>query len=140
MADRASQIGVFVLSKYLLGQELSAAVAMEMIYQTYGREGVYRVAVTWCDYILERTPEYQPGEPVHLVWEEVATGTIRHAEEAPPMVRWAGQVLAARAADDQANAWAIFSAVPEEHLAEHMATLLQTLAIQLRAFKEEGTA
>lgn len=71
------------------------------------------VAITaWCDTLLAHHPDGFPrgGQPVRVAWMDKNAGQVQHAEDVPMPVRWAGQVLAARAAMDEDGFWALMNA------------------------------
>lgn len=133
--DSSTRFESAALSAYLTGRPDIAMIVVEAIYRSFGRDGLYAAAIGWCDVVLRRMPGYEHGAQVYLAWEDVDTGRIIHAEETPPIARWAGQMLAARAADDEAFSRALFNAVPadEETTAQHLSALLEALSYQVRA-------
>lgn len=138
--ERVYQLALVALTGHLLGNTVLVAIIMDTASRSYGREGLYKIALTWCDFVLYKMSGYERGDPVYLVWEDTRTGRITHAHDTPPTIRWAGQMLAARAADDEVATRSLYLVVPDDEIAEYMTTLLQVLASQLRDRKQGDVA
>lgn len=62
------------------------------------------VLLAWCDTLLSARGLRDYGaEPFTLDFGNLDTLQVQHADDVPPAVAWAGRLIAARAADDQAT-------------------------------------
>jgi hypothetical protein len=104
-----------------------------------GPEALEYAIRAWCDALIFRyrkisgTPD---DEPVRPGWINGDTGDIAtDADDVPPEARWAGRLVAARAALDL-PAWdALLLALPEDgwQVGRHVSALLSTVAQTIRA-------
>jgi hypothetical protein len=112
-----------------------ATKAVQRIGDECGEVGVGRAILGWSDTLIHRMG-HKPGKPVNLVFQQVETGRIDTAdgEHVPERVRWAGKVIAARAADDEAAWDALMKALPEDGavVGQHVAAVLEMVALMLR--------
>jgi hypothetical protein len=99
-------------------------------------EALLFALVAWCDWLIQAQAQMQGVEvpaagPVpgfsRPGWLNMGTrrGTL-NADEVPREARWAGQLIAARAAMDQPQFTALITALPDDSLeaGEHVSTLL----------------
>jgi hypothetical protein len=112
-----------------------ASKAVQRISDECGSVGVGRAILGWSDTLISRMG-HTPGRPVAIAFQEVESGRIDSADGdfVPERVKWAGRVLAARAADDQATWDALMDALPDDGTAigEHVAAVLEMCALMLR--------
>jgi hypothetical protein len=74
------------------------ARAIQKISDECGGEGIGRAILGWSDTLISRQPE-AAGKPVRLVFMNADTRQVdRDAADVPEPFRWAGRVIAARAA------------------------------------------
>lgn len=136
-------LGAGAFFAYLTGQPLRASMLVETLRRQHGRGGLYAAISGWCDTILpwivpNQTREGRDG--IRLVWRDITTGLVTSAEATPPVARWAGQILAARAARDEASSLALFEAVADDELVSHADELLKVLALQIYVRHADGAA
>jgi hypothetical protein len=101
-----------------------------------GSEALIVAIVAWCDTLLARHPDgpHAGDRPVQVGWLEDGKGRVQHAEDVPPPARWAGQVIAARAALDEDAFYALLGAPAEgADLGSCVIALVQSVAMTLGA-------
>jgi hypothetical protein len=99
-----------------------------------GSHALIVAIMAWCDTLLVRHPDGQcaGGHPVQVTWQEHGEGPLQHAEDVPPPARWAGQVIAARAALDEEAFYALLAAPAEgADLGSCVIALVQSVAMTL---------
>jgi hypothetical protein len=92
--------------------------------------GLLTAIMAWCDTLIGRHPGMAGSRdtPVQVRWQLDSAGPLQHA-------RWAGQVIAARAAMDEAAFMALIRVPAEgEELGAYVSALLQSVAMTLRSF------
>lgn len=99
-----------------------------------GGEDLLTVILGLCDTYIGRIhgPEAY-GKPLRMAWWAVETGSLEYdPDKVPPRPRWAGQVIAARAADDEAAFMALMRQPAEgADLGDHVTALLDMVAQSL---------
>lgn len=101
--------------------------ALDQLAARHGPQGITNALVIWCDAALARIPA--GAGPVTLEWVDQHTGRVtRNPSSIPPAERWAGRMLAARAAGDLDMFRALAEAVPPERVGEHVGALVQMAA------------
>lgn len=138
--SEAKRLGGAALVAYLTGHWNATAAIVDVVRGKSDWDGLYEMCAVWCDSILPTFFGYERGAPVYLLWQEVCTGRMKHSDEVPPTIRWAGQLLAARAANDEDGSRALFGAVSPDALEEHLGALLDVLAHQVRTQNADGVA
>lgn len=138
--SEAQRLGGAALAAYLTGHWNATAALVNAVRRNADWDGLYEMCTVWCDTVLTTIEGCEPGAPVHLVWQEVRTGLVAHSDEVHPKIRWAGQILAARAAADDDSSRALFGAVPREDLDEYLGVLLDVLAHQVLPQEADGAA
>jgi len=114
-----------------------ATAALKGISDGFGGAGLALAILAWCDAVILRyqqitgTPD---GQPVRIAWQEADTGDISvTGRDVPAEVRWAGQLVAARAALDQPAYDALIAVLPGDGLAigGYISALLDGAALTL---------
>lgn len=100
----------------------------------HGLRGVLRAVQAWLDTVLEaRGVTMGASAGVRLGFVELETGELTDADQAPPRQVWAGRLLAARAADDEAAFRALIDSVPDrDELGHRVNAVLAMCALNLR--------
>jgi hypothetical protein len=121
----------------------AASKAMTAISAETGGEGACLALVAWCDTliiaqrrVMGLPDEPQDGEVARPAWLDGDTGHASlNADDAPPAARWAGQLVAARAALDLEAFNALLAALPADGKArgDYAGALLQACAMTARA-------
>ena len=111
----------------------AAAAAINAISAEHGGEGLTEAIIAWCDTLTALLPLPRGGDLVGLGWID-ETGQARTADDVDPQVRWAGQIVTARACEDKDTFNALIADLPDDGMAgsQHLAVLLRLIAANLR--------
>lgn len=125
----------------LAAQALMAAqlddleLAADYVKSAAMRGGLLTCVAGWCDTLIAIAhPHYKRGQPMRLAWiaddgKDVINWDV---DTVRPTAAWAGRVIAARAAMDEAQFLALMSAPAEgADLGAHIVELLSMVAISL---------
>ena len=114
-----------------------AKTAIVAINDELGGEGLTLAIVAWSDTLVAQyrkatgTPD---DAPVRMAWQDADTGDISATgNDVSPEVRWAGQVVAARAALDKAGFNALLRNLPRDGWAigGYVSALLNSVSLTL---------
>jgi hypothetical protein len=109
--ERAVKIATVALRRAMAGDLEGAARYIERLS---GTDGLLIAIVAWIDTYAARVyPEWEPGGRVAVKWLFTPTGQMETADEVAPSMRWAGRLIAARLADDEAGFYAVLRSAPE---------------------------
>lgn len=110
----------------------ATAAAMNAISAEYDGEGLTEAITAWCDTLTAALPLAPGGDLAGLGWAD-ETGQARTTGDVDPQVRWAGQIVMARARKDKDTFNALIAALPDDGLAasQHLAVLLRLIATNL---------
>jgi len=111
----------------------ATAAAINAISAEYGGEGLTEAIIAWCDTLTGALPlppegiSSSPAGSVKPAWPGAA-------DDVDPQVRWAGQIVMARARMDKDKFNALVAALPDDGMAgsQHLAVLLNLIATNLR--------
>ncbi|MCW2768158.1 MAG: hypothetical protein JWO11_4117 [Nocardioides sp.] len=110
--------------------------ATQAIGDEFGGDGVIAAALAWCDSMLAHTPGVDPtsGNPVRLTFKNLESGRVDNdANQVPPAIRWAGRIVAARAADDEPGFRGLIESLEsDKQFSEYIGALLSMVAANLR--------
>lgn len=126
----------------LAGDWGAATAAVRSASDRCGGEGVELCIRAWCDTLVDayrQATGTQADAPVRPVWVDPETSQVAtDAAGVPPEVRWAGRVIAARAALDCDAYGALLLSIPDDDAAcgAHVLTLLDSVAQTLRHLME----
>jgi hypothetical protein len=136
--ERGIQLATEALQAAMEEDSERASAAVKAISSELGGPGLYLAIVAWCDAVILRYREVTgtPDDgPVRMAWQNTDTGDISATgNDVPEETRWAGRLIAARAALDE-PAWdALMSSLPEDGWAigGYVSALLSTVALTLR--------
>lgn len=122
------------------GDWQAATRATQDINDRHGGDALLVAMLAWVDtFVVHRTGGSVSDKPVALAFQNAETGEIGSAADVRPEVRWAGQMIAARVADDKATWDALLATVPTDPkvVGAHVGALLEAVALGLR---EAGAA
>lgn len=111
--DRVKKITTVALHRAIAGDLEDAAQYMARLN---GSPGLVRAIMMLADtYIGHVWPEHRLGQPVQLAWFNVddQAAPLETANEVRPSLRWAGRIIGARAADDEAGFMALLETPAE---------------------------
>jgi hypothetical protein len=113
-----------------------AVRALKQLDAGFGAGGMSVAFAGWCDTLISKQRELGIARPgaARPLWVNTGTGEVGSADDVPAEVRWAGQLIAARAAWDEDAYTALARAVPRtpEAVTAHVATLLECVSGTLR--------
>lgn len=126
----------------------AASAAMTSLSAETGSDGVLWAVLRFCDTIIGRQLAMQglPGDAwdggVRMSWLNTDTGAVGHAGQVPDSVRWAGQLVAAKAAQDEATFRALIATMPDDDRGRgrYVGALLQSAAITANMARAGGTS
>jgi hypothetical protein len=135
--ERARELSTVALHSAQLENWAHAGTAVKTLNDELGGEGVMFALTAWCDTLITRQREIlgrQDDDIVRPAWLNATTGEVAlDAGDVPPEIRWAGRLVAARAALDH-DAWsALIASIPDTPMAvsEHVSALLNGVAMTL---------
>ena len=140
--ERGIQLATEALHAAMADDTERARSAIEAINAELGGAGVTLAIVAWCDTLVIQyrkvtgTPD---DAPVRLAWQHAETGDISATgNDVSAEARWAGQVVAARAAQDKAGFNALLGSLPRDGWAigGYISSLLHCCALTLRRLAE----
>ena len=117
------------------GEATSAVQAIADLHE----DAITIAMMAWCDTALAHVPGWQtsPGNGVIMQFREEKAGGIQGPDEVPEGVRWAGEVLIARARmDEAAFIEAISSCESDREFSANISHLLTLIATNLRPVYE----
>jgi hypothetical protein len=132
--DRAAlQMAADALNAAIAEDWDAARKTLRNLSDEHGGEGVGIALLGWCDVLISKTLGLR-GSAVELLFMEKSTGAIGHARRVPREVSWAGQMLAARAANDRDTWDALLQSLPDSTIAAsvYVSALLEVVALNLR--------
>lgn len=119
-------------------QEVASAALQEMVLE-HGADAVVEAMQAWADTALAYRPPPRPGQPFRLGFLNADTGRITGADEVAPAQAWAGQLIAARAADDHSMFRALVESTRDtEEWSRRVWALLHVCALNIRAARAAG--
>lgn len=140
LQQQAMLLAAAALHKAMADDWHAAGRVIERIADECGATGLARAMLGWCDTLIARDPALAglaEGGAVMLVFKETKSGRIdTNADDVPPCARWAGRMVAARAAGDRATWDALMGAVPADEQGAHVSAVLEGVALSLRRLNE----
>jgi hypothetical protein len=118
---------------------IEAGHTVTQLGREHGADAVPGAMQCWADTALSYQRPPKPGQTIRLAFLEVSTGRIGGAGGVPPAKAWAGQFLAARAADDPAMCEALIKSVRgDAEWSERVGAVLQMCGLGVRAAIKAG--
>lgn len=140
--NRARELSTVALHGAQLSDWERARAAVVTLNDELGGDGIMFAIVAWCDTLIVRQQQVtgqKEGDFVRPAWLNTDTGDIAlNADDVPPPIRWAGRLVAARAAMDH-DAWdALVKSIPDTPMAttEHVSALLTSVAMTLNSLSQ----
>ncbi len=121
------------------GQHERACVLVEGLLGAFGWQALQSAMQVWADHAM-RAVGIAPGTRIKPTWREMTSGEVTAADETPVHARWAGQMLAARAAMDPQQWEALLKAPPAEEMGPYIEAYLSMAATQIRDARGAGGA
>lgn len=107
-----------------------------------GTDGLIDAILGWIDtYIAYCHPTHRQGELVRIAWVDVDAAVVHaNADDVHFGARWAGRLIAARAADDQDQFLALLRSLPPgAALGDGITALLRAIALGLNGVGYKAT-
>lgn len=126
----------------------AASQAMQALASETGSTGVTWALLRFCDTILGAQQRMR-GLPdgtweggAAVKWFNTEDGTVGHAGQVPDSVRWAGQLVAAKAARDEGMFRALLGAMPGDDAGRgrYVGALLQSCAITANMARKQAAS
>lgn len=140
--ERVTQLAADALNAAIDDDISRASKAVKAISDEAGGEGLGWAVTAWCDTLIlhYRRATGTPGDAiVQPGWQHADTGEkTTDPGDVPAEARWAGRVIAARAALDHTAYDALFQSLPEDGAAvgDHVTMLLSMAGLTLRSLLE----
>lgn len=135
---RARELTTEALHAAMRADWPAASRAMQSLAAETGSEGVTWALLRFCDTILGAQQRVR-GLPdgawdrgiAGVTWLNTSDGTVGHAGQVPDSVRWAGQLVAAKAARDEGMFRALLGTMPGDDAGRgrYVGALLESCAI-----------
>lgn len=109
-----------------------AAKVIKQMQADHGDETVISAMAEWIDTLANHGGWRETEGPIAFAFRAVETGEVtRDENDVRPTVAWAGKMLTARLALDEAAWWALIRAVPQDPavIGDHVTELLQCVAL-----------
>lgn len=128
--QRAKKIASVALSRAMAGDLEDAAQYVARLNRT---PGLLVAIVGWIDtYIARVYPDHKRGERIAVAWLYTPEDRLETADEVSDSMRWAGRLIAARAADDEDGFYAVLHSAPQgSDLGDGIMALLHVVATGL---------
>lgn len=118
----------------------AARDAMQALSDETGSDGILFALMRLCDTIIGHQLRMRGLPPdawdggVKMGWLNTDDGTLGHAGQVPDAVRWAGQLVGAKAAKDEAAFRALMAVMPADgnERGRYVAALLESCAITVK--------
>lgn len=111
-----------------------AAAAVNELASEHGADALPEVMQVWADTMLSYLPPPEPGAAVSLMFLDLASGRLSGADAVKPPEAWAGQLIAARAADDPVMYRALINSVNgDDEWSERVAAVLKMCGLAVRS-------
>lgn len=148
--EQALELGAQALKAAMKEDWAAASAAVQAIGDDHGWAGVVLAVTAWSDTLVIWTrrsqglaDEPEPGVIVKPAWQDDDTGVITEdADGVGERHRWAGRLLAARAAMDHDAYGALLRSLPGDghERGEHVGVLLEMVALGLRHAWKAGAS
>lgn len=97
-----------------LAQQGDLGEAANYVKRLSGSTGIIDACLAWIDtYMGVIYPDHKPGQPIAMRWLWTPTDETQTADDVQPPMRWAGRLIALRAADDYEGFMTLLRSVPE---------------------------
>ena len=140
LKERARTLAAYALRDARAGDYAAASKRVSELNAECGGAGVMIAVAGWCDTLAAHTGISENSGPLTLGWKDAETGRVHLGTEGvPDRVRWAGQLIVARAALDKPMFDALIMALPEDKTVagSYVGAVLETVAVTMNGLPEE---
>lgn len=123
----------------VLGDRAAAYRTVEQLLAEHGPDAVPEAMCAWADAVLAYLQPPDHGDTITLTIRDAITGQPATVDRMPAPSVWAGQLIAARAADDEPTFRALVNApTSDREYSARVSAMLMTCAINVRHAKTAG--
>jgi hypothetical protein len=143
LKDRARILAAYALRDARAGDYAAASKHVRALNAECGGEGTMFAVCGWRDTLAAHSGISENSGPLALGWKDADTGRIHAGTEGvPDRVRWAGQLIVARAALDKPMFDALIAALPDDKavIGSYVGAVLETVAITMNGLPEPAPA
>jgi len=134
LKDRARTLAAYALRDARAGDYAAASRHVRELNAECGSTGAMIAVCGWCDTLAAHSGVSENSGPLALGWKDAETGRVHLGTEGvPDRVRWAGQLIVARAALDKPMFDALIAALPDDKavIGSYVGAVLETVAITM---------
>jgi len=134
LKDRARTLAAYALRDARAGDYAAASRHVRELNAECGSTGAMIAVRGWCDTLAAHSGVSENSGPLALGWKDAETGRVHLGTEGvPDRVRWAGQLIVARAALDKPMFDALIAALPDDKavIGSYVGAVLETVAITM---------
>ena len=134
LKDRARTLAAYALRDARAGDYTAASRHVRELNAECGGAGMMIAVRGWCDTLAAHSGVSENSGPLALGWKDAETGRVHLGTEGvPDRVRWAGQLIVARAALDKPMFDALIAALPDDKavIGSYVGAVLETVAITM---------
>jgi hypothetical protein len=139
LKERARTLAAYALRDARAGDYAAASKTVRELNAELGPQGTMIAIAGWCDTLAAHCGISEGSGPLALGWKDTETGRLHlGAEGVPDRIRWAGQLIVARAALDKPMFDALIMALPEDKTVagSYVGAVLETVAITMNGLPE----
>ena len=139
LKERARTLAAYALRDARAGDYTAASRRVRELNAECGSQGAMIAVCGWCDTLAAHSGISENSGPLALGWKDAETGRVHLGTEGvPDRVRWAGQLIVARAALDRPMFDALIKALPDDKavVGSYVGAVLETVAVTMNGLTE----
>ena len=143
LKERARTLAAYALRDARAGDYAAASKQVRALNAELGPAGTMIAIAGWCDTLAAHSGISENSGPLALGWKDADTGRMHSgAEGVPDRIRWAGQLIVARAALDKPMFDALIMSLPEDKsvVGSYVGAVLETVATTLNGLQDAAAA
>ena len=137
--ERARTLAAYALRDARAGDYAAASKHVRALNTECGPQGTMFAICGWCDTLADQLNLGENSGPLALAWKDAETGRVHVGTEGvPDRARWAGQLIVARAALDEAMFDALIKSLPDDKavIGSYVGAVLEAVAITMGALPD----
>lgn len=137
--ERARTLAAYALRDARAGDYTAASKHVRALNAECGSQGTMFAVCGWCDTLAAHLNLDENSGPLALGWKEAETGRVHAGTEGvPDRVRWAGQLIVARAALDKQMFDALIKSLPDDKavVGSYVGAVLETVAVTMNGLPD----
>jgi hypothetical protein len=142
LKERARILAAYALRDARAGDYAAARKHVSQLNAECGGVGTMIAVRGWCDTLAAHSGVSENSGPLALGWKDAETGRIHLGTEGvPDRVRWAGQLIVARAALDKPMFDALIASLPDDKavVGSYVGAVLETVAVTMNGLPEAAS-